>query len=91
MKPDDLVIRCPRLGSDVGFGYCRASGDGQSPCFKVFDCWWETFDVAVYFKERLPGEEFEKLVHSKPKPKVLSLLELIEQARRNAGGNDKQE
>jgi hypothetical protein len=83
MNPDNLVIRCPRLGSDVGFGYCSKCGDGQSPCFKIFDCWWETFDVVACFKERLPEEEFEKLALSKPKPKVLSLLELIEQARRN--------
>lgn len=89
MKPDDFIIRCPRLGSDVGFGYCRASGDGQSPCFKVFDCWWETFDVVYYFKERLSEEEFEKLACSKPKPKVLSLLEIIEQARRSAAVDDK--
>jgi hypothetical protein len=91
MNPDDLVIRCPRLGSDVGFGYCRKCGDGQSPCFKVFDCWWKTFDVVAYFKERLPEEEFEKLARSKPKPKVLSLLELIEQARRNTELTDRQE
>jgi len=91
MKPDDLFIRCPRLGNDVGFGYCRNCGDGQSPCFKVFDCWWATFDVVDYFKERLSGEEFAKLAHSQPKPKVLSLLEIIEQARRNTELTDKQE
>lgn len=87
MKTDDLLIRCPRLGSNVGFGYCRNCGDGQSPCFKAFDCWWETFDVVAYFKERLSEEEFERLVHLRPKPKVSSLLELIEQAR-NAAVND---
>lgn len=91
MNQDDLVIRCPRLGSNVDFGYCRTCGDGQSPCFKVFDCWWETFDVVAYFKERVSDEEFEKLAHSRPKPKVLSLIEIIEQARRNTGVNDKQD
>ncbi len=91
MKPDDLTVRCPRLGSNVGFGYCRKCGDGQSPCFKVFDCWWETFDVVAYFKERLSDEEFAKIANSRPKPKVSSLLELIEQARLNAADNDKQE
>ena len=89
MKPDDYVMRCPRLGGNVSFDYCRNCGDGQSPCFKVFDCWWETFDVVVYFKERLSDEEFARLSNSRPKPKVSSLLELIEQARRNAAVNDK--
>lgn len=86
MNPDDLDIRCPRLGSSVSFGYCRTGGDGQSPCFKVFDCWWESFDVVAYFKARLSEEEFAKLALSRPKPKVSSLLELIGQARRNTGG-----
>ncbi|MBU2621941.1 MAG: hypothetical protein KKD92_06450 [Proteobacteria bacterium] len=90
MNPDDLDIRCPRLGSSVGFGYCRTCGDGQSPCFKIFDCWWERFDVTAYFKDRLSEEEFMQLAMSRPKPKISSLLELIEQARRNAvdGGTD---
>ncbi|RPH49588.1 MAG: hypothetical protein EHM85_13355 [Desulfobacteraceae bacterium] len=90
MNPDELDIRCPRLGSSVSFGYCRSCGDGTSPCFKIFDCWWERFDVVAYFKERLPEEEFMQLAGTRPKPKVLSLLEIIEQARRNTagGGND---
>ena len=83
MNPDDLIIRCPRLGSMVGFVYCRKCGDGQSPCFKIFDCWWERFDVAAYFKDMLSEEEFVQLAMSRPKSKVSSLVELIEQARRN--------
>lgn len=86
MNPDDLDIRCPRLGSMVDFGYCRTCGDGQSPCFKIFDCWWERFDVAAYFKDMLSEQEFMRLAMSRPKPKVSSLLELIEQARRNVAG-----
>ncbi|MDP2861206.1 MAG: hypothetical protein Q8N95_00270 [Desulfobacterales bacterium] len=86
MNPDDLDIRCPRLGSSVSFGYCRTCGDSRSPCFKIFDCWWECFDVIAYFKERLSEEEFMQLAMSRPKPKVSSLLELIEQARRNVAG-----
>ena len=90
MNPDEIDIRCPRLGSSVCFGYCRTCGDSTSPCFKIFDCWWERFDVVAYFKERLPEEAFMQLASMQPKPKVLSLLELIEQARRNTagGGND---
>jgi hypothetical protein len=84
MKPEDLDIRCPRLGSLVNFGYCRSCGDGDKPCFKVFDCWWERFDVVEYLKERLPEDEFMRLACLKPKPKIMSLLDLIEQARRNA-------
>jgi hypothetical protein len=77
--------RCPRLGSDVSFEYCTTSGDEKLPCFKVFDCWWEYFDVVAYLREKLPEEQFDRLVKSKPKPKVLSLVDLIEQAKKRIG------
>jgi len=51
------------------------------PCFKLSDCWWEHFDVAAYLKTKLTEEQFDRFICSKPKPKVASLLDLIEQAK----------
>ena len=45
MDTERLVRRCPRLGGEVAFGYCKVCGGEKTPCFKVFDCWWERFDV----------------------------------------------
>jgi hypothetical protein len=81
-KISDAERRCPRLGGPVSFSYCETCGEHQLPCFKIFDCWWEHFDVAAYLKNKLSQEQFERLVNSKPKPKVASLLDLIEQAKR---------
>ena len=72
------------MGSPVPFRFCRASENGR-PCFKVFDCWWEAFDVADYFKERLSPEAFERLAHPAPPNKVASLVELIRQAQERVG------
>ncbi len=63
------------------FYYCRTCGNEQKPCFKAIDCWWEFFDVAAYFQNLLSGEDFNRLVDARPKPKVRTLVELIEQAR----------
>ncbi len=84
MDTSSLIKRCPRLGSDVPFSYCRGCGEKGLPCFKVFDCWWETFDVVEYLKAELPEQDFARLRETRPKEKVLSLLEIIEQARKNA-------
>lgn len=73
--------RCPRLGHPVTFAYCRLHAAEKGPCFKALDCWWEIFDVAAYFKERLSEEDFARLAEAKPKPKICSILELIQQAR----------
>ena len=79
---DQLERRCPRLGGPVSFGYCRTSGDDRSICWKIIDCWWELFDIVSYLQNSLSKEKFDLLVHAKPKPKVVSLVELIEQAKK---------
>jgi len=79
---DHLQRRCPRLGGPVEFSYCRTMGDNGLPCWKVFDCWWEMFDVVAYFKGRLDDETFEKIATARPKPKVTSILEIVEQAQK---------
>jgi hypothetical protein len=70
------------LGNPVPFEYCEVCDDNQHPCFKILDCWWEYFDVVRYLKNRLPEDQFKRLMTTTPKPKVTSLLELIEQARK---------
>jgi len=77
-----LIRRCPRLGNPVPFEYCEICGDQEQPCFKVLDCWWEHFDVVQYLQEKLPQDQFSRLMAAEPKPKIASLVELIEQARR---------
>ena len=78
---DHLEQRCPRLGGQVSFGYCRMNGDDGSACWKIFDCWWEYFDVVGYLNKHLPEDAFKALADARPQPKMVSLVELIEQAR----------
>ena len=81
---DRLERRCPRLGGAVTFHYCRTMGEDGLPCWKVFDCWWERFDVVAFLQGSMPAEDFARLANSRPKPKFSSLVDLIAQARRNA-------
>ncbi len=78
---DDVQIRCPRLGHQITFAYCRTENNGL-PCFKSLDCWYRRFQVEAYFKERLTEEQWACAFSGPTKPKVLSLLELIEQAKK---------
>lgn len=82
MDVNNLERRCPRLGHSVRFSYCRTCGEDLLICFKVFDCWWDRFDVVTYLKDRMPKDDFLKLSEARPKPKVASLLDLIEQAKK---------
>jgi len=80
-----LQRRCPRLGGPVSFGYCKRCDEDHQPCFKIIDCWWETFDVVRYLKDHLSEEQFNRLAGARPRPKIASLVELIERAKKNKG------
>ena len=87
MDPMTLERRCPRLGGDVSFAYCRECEADKRPCFKILDCWWERFAVVAYLKPRLSPDVFDALAHRQPPPnKVTSLVELIQQAQKRASG-----
>ena len=76
--------RCPRLGSPISFRYCLISGEDDSVCWKVLDCWWETFDVEAYLRANMPEDAFNQLlaIADKPKNKICSILEIVEQAKK---------
>lgn len=81
---DHRSRRCPMLGHSVSFSYCRAPAR-ERPCRKVLDCWWETFDVREFIRSS-HGEEGLAEITAPPKERILSLVELIEQARKGKEG-----
>ena len=84
---EDVLPRCRRLGQEVTFGYCRQESGGR-PCRLVLDCWWERFDVRGFLQAHLSPDgmaQVERASAAPPPPKVLSLVELIEQTRQRLG------
>ncbi len=82
---EKLKRRCPRLGSEVSFAYCLTGGADEKPCWKIFDCWWEIFDVTAYLKTRLSPETFEALkarASAPPENKLTSIIEIAQQAKK---------
>ena len=78
---DSRVRRCPMLGHEVPFSYCRQPA-ADLPCRKVFDCWWETFDVEDFIPRHFTPEQIERIALPRP-DKLASLVELIERARKD--------
>ena len=76
-------MRCRRLGEEVTFGYCRQETGGK-PCRLILDCWWERFDVRSFLQAHLTEEhmgQVERAGAAPPPSKVLSLVEMIQQAK----------
>jgi hypothetical protein len=79
---DNLRIYCRILGHEVPFSYCRQGAFGQ-PCRRIFDCWFEKFDIQKFMQEHFTQEQIQALL-APPTDKVVSLIELIRKAQQNA-------
>jgi hypothetical protein len=81
IPPDDsFKIRCPKLGHQIHFSYCRSENMGL-PCFKTPDCWYIHFQVVKYLQQELSQAEWQDAFEKPPVPKIISLAELIEKAQ----------
>jgi len=78
-KHDFRRARCPMLGHDIDFSYCRQPGS-EIPCRKIFDCWWEIFDIEGFIRTNFTPEQIEQIL-SPRKDKACTIVELIEKAR----------
>ena len=78
---DHLEIRCPRLGGEVTFKYCRVEG-GDLPCSRIVACWNRCIPVAEYLREILSTDQLERFSGQRPKERIITLVELIEAAKK---------
>ncbi len=76
---DRCESHCRMLGHEVPFNYCRQVANG-TPCRLVADCWFSQFDIVAWLRDHYSPEQIEQIT-APPKPKITSLLELIEKAR----------
>ena len=70
------------LGHEVNFHYCR-EGIGKLPCRKIFDCWFEHFDIKSFMNQHYTEQQIRQIL-APPQPKMVSLFEMIRQAQDNA-------
>ena len=81
---DDKPIRCPRLGDEVNFKYCRIMND-RLPCRLIVGCWQTQMDIDTFLRDHYSPEELHQ-VFAPPKPKMDTLVELIEKAKKGKTG-----
>lgn len=84
---DRLETRCPRLGHEVTFAYCRREA-GDLPCSRAMACWEDRIPVAAFFAESLGKQNWERYRGRKERDKITTLLEIIEAAKRRRAERD---
>ncbi len=77
---DDRLIRCPKLGDEMTFAYCRQEA-GNLPCARIIRCWTPFFDVEKFLKDTMAPEKWESFINAKAPDKMTSLIDLIETAK----------
>lgn len=77
---DDKMIRCPRIGGDVNFRFCRFENN-MIPCRWITGCWNMRMDIDTFLKDHYSEEELNK-IFIPPKPKMQSLIEMVEKTKK---------
>lgn len=81
---DDKIIRCPRVGGEINFKYCR-SENNMLPCRWIVSCWQKQLDINKFLEDHYSNEEINRMF-APPMPKMESLVALIEQAKQKKKG-----
>ena len=78
---DEKTGYCRTLGHHVPFKYCRSVNDGI-PCRKIKDCWFEHIEIEQFIFDNYTESERER-IFILPPPKIVTLIDLINKARKN--------
>ncbi|MGA1796305.1 MAG: hypothetical protein ACMUIL_10655 [bacterium] len=78
---DDMITRCPLLGGEVPFRYCRKV-DGGSPCRRAPVCWSEHFDIAEYIRRFCAAHEIDRFLSGPGPGRLGQIMENLERVKR---------
>ena len=78
---DVLMIRCPMLGGEVPFHYCRTVNE-DLPCRRIIVCWEFRIEVGKFLNEHYSIDQIQHALAPPSKTRVETILELIEKAKK---------
>jgi len=78
---DTLIIRCPQLGGEVPFRYCRAVSE-DLPCRKIIICWEFRIEIGKFLGENYSIEQIHCALAPPTKTRLETILDLIEKAKK---------
>jgi hypothetical protein len=83
---DDNMVRCPRIGGDVNFLFCRTENN-MLPCRWIAGCWKERMEIQTFLEDHYTDDELEQ-IFTPPKSKIESLVNLVEKTKEAHKRND---
>ena len=77
---DKIETRCPQLGGEVLFGYCRKMDSGL-PCSRALICFQLLFPVELFFRKILKEETFKDCFETLGEGRLERFLRTIDEAK----------
>ncbi len=74
------------MGGEVNFRFCRFENN-MLPCGWIVGCWQTRMDINAFLADHYSKEELDRMFVP-PRPKIESLVDLIEKASKLKKGND---
>ena len=84
---DALIIRCPQLGGEIPFQYCRTVNENL-PCRKILICWEFRIEISKFLCDHYPADQIQCFLAPPSKSKLDTILELVEKAKKLKGEGD---
>jgi hypothetical protein len=78
---DHLNIRCPRLGGEVTFRYCKEENSGM-PCSRTIMCWQVWFPVGTYLRDQLSPDEWDRCFNQPQKDRLTTIFEIVDRIKK---------
>jgi hypothetical protein len=78
---DSLVIRCPQLGGEVPFRYCRTVNE-ELPCRSIVACWEFRIEISNFLNDHYSIDKIQHALLKPPKTRIETILELIEKIKK---------
>jgi len=78
---DHMILRCPKLGGEVTFAYCRKE-QGDLPCQRIIRCWQELIPVEQHLGTILSEDEWERCFNVPPKDKIATIFEIADELKK---------
>jgi hypothetical protein len=78
---DTLIIRCPQLGGEIPFQYCRTV-NGDLPCRRILVCWEFRIEISKFLGDHYSIDQIQSALAPPTKTRLETILDLIEKAKK---------
>ncbi len=77
---DEGIGRCPQLGGEVPFRYCRTVQENL-PCRRVTVCWEFRIEIAEFLSGHYSANQIQRALTPPAKTRLDTILEIVEKAK----------